>query len=251
MRIDWTTFVLELLNFLVLLWLLKHFFYKPVLAVLDARKKNIEDQVARAAAAKRDADTLKQQYEDRLNSWQQERQQMHDTLTRELAQERNSQLDALKQSLADERSKEQARITALNAQRESQLMRQAIGEAYAAAALMLRRLASPALTERIAGIVVEDLAAQSPAQRATLREAAAGDDGKMEIATAHDLSAASLRTLVEALQEASGQVLQAEVVERPDLIAGVRISLGQCLLQANLSEELAFFRENRLGGKNA
>ena len=38
MQFDWTTFVLEVLNFLVLLWILKRFLYQPVLDVLDARQ---------------------------------------------------------------------------------------------------------------------------------------------------------------------------------------------------------------------
>jgi F-type H+-transporting ATPase subunit b len=33
-ELNWTTFVLEILNFLVLVWLLKHFFYQPVKGVI-------------------------------------------------------------------------------------------------------------------------------------------------------------------------------------------------------------------------
>ena len=52
MEFDWTTFALEALNFLVLVWLLKRFFYRPVLAVIEARRaetaKTIADAEARA-----------------------------------------------------------------------------------------------------------------------------------------------------------------------------------------------------------
>ena len=40
MEINWTTFVLEIVNFLILVWLLKHFFYRPVLAVVARRSNN-------------------------------------------------------------------------------------------------------------------------------------------------------------------------------------------------------------------
>ena len=48
MQIDWTTFALEILNFLVLVWILKHFFYQPVLAVLDKRRASVEKETADA-----------------------------------------------------------------------------------------------------------------------------------------------------------------------------------------------------------
>lgn len=38
MQIDWTTFVLEIVNFLALVWLLKRFLYTPVLDVLARRR---------------------------------------------------------------------------------------------------------------------------------------------------------------------------------------------------------------------
>ena len=37
MQIDWTTLVLEIINFLVLVWILKRFLYKPVMEAIAAR----------------------------------------------------------------------------------------------------------------------------------------------------------------------------------------------------------------------
>ena len=41
MAIDWTTFALEVVNFLVLVWLLKRFLYQPVLEVLVQRRAGV------------------------------------------------------------------------------------------------------------------------------------------------------------------------------------------------------------------
>ena len=38
MELDWTTFVLEVINFLVLVWILRRYLYRPVLNTLAARK---------------------------------------------------------------------------------------------------------------------------------------------------------------------------------------------------------------------
>ena len=37
MQLNWSTFVLEIINFLILVWVLKRFLYKPVLAAIAQR----------------------------------------------------------------------------------------------------------------------------------------------------------------------------------------------------------------------
>lgn len=51
------------INLLVLLALMKKFLYKPVLNVIEKRQELIEEQFAKAASAKAEAEALKSQYE--------------------------------------------------------------------------------------------------------------------------------------------------------------------------------------------
>ena len=41
MLIDWFTVGAQGINFVILVWLLKHFLYKPILGAIDAREKHI------------------------------------------------------------------------------------------------------------------------------------------------------------------------------------------------------------------
>ena len=50
MLIDWFTVCAQALNFLVLVWLLHRFLYKPVLAAIDARERKIAAQITDAKA---------------------------------------------------------------------------------------------------------------------------------------------------------------------------------------------------------
>ena len=51
MLIDWFTIVAEIINFLILLWLLKRFFYKPILNALDKREASMIGREQETAAA--------------------------------------------------------------------------------------------------------------------------------------------------------------------------------------------------------
>ena len=53
MLIDWFTVGAQALNFIILVWLLKRFLYKPILNAVDAREKRIAAELADADAKRR------------------------------------------------------------------------------------------------------------------------------------------------------------------------------------------------------
>ena len=48
MLIDWFTVGAQALNFIILVWLMKRFLYKPILDAIDAREKQIAAELADA-----------------------------------------------------------------------------------------------------------------------------------------------------------------------------------------------------------
>lgn len=67
-------FLWAIANFLVLLFILKKLLYKPMLQMLDERKKGIEDAINNAETAKIEAEKLRKDYETRLAEARQEAQ---------------------------------------------------------------------------------------------------------------------------------------------------------------------------------
>jgi len=244
MQLDWTTFILEILNFLVLVWILQRFLYRPVLALLDARQQRINQQTERAAQLHAEAEALQSQYQARLADWQQQQEAARRALDEELAQLRSSELAALQKTLADEEAKFRVRNQAATATREAALIREAAGKAYAQTAAMLQRLASPQLTQRIVDIFLEDLQQLPETEQAALRKAGAMliAASAVEIASAHPLDDAEQARLTQGISAAAGQALTFKFATDPALIAGVRAVVGECQLHANLADELAFFR---------
>lgn len=244
MQFDWTTFALEIINFLVLLWILKRLLYKPVLGMLDARQQRISNQVLQAEEMHQEAEKLKVQYEGRITDWQTEQENMRLNLAQELARERIKQLAELKQSLADESVKERAREKALLALQEEQLTTQAKDQAYAATTAMLKRLATQEMTASIARVFEQDLFNLPEKERQLLSDSIVKytNDGHLEIASAHPLDAFTQKRITSALSKVIPQAQSFSFIEKPELIAGLRISIGAHLLQVNLEDELAFFK---------
>jgi len=67
-------FAWQVANFLVLLFLLGKFAYKPILNMLDERTKSIEDAINNAETAKNEAEQMRKEYEARLAEAKQDAQ---------------------------------------------------------------------------------------------------------------------------------------------------------------------------------
>lgn len=244
MELDWTTFLLEIGNFLVLLWLLQRFLYRPILAVLDARKCQIQQQTEQIETMRGQAEALHQQYRQQLDDWAAEQSNRHRQLEQDLEQARVTTWNQFNQTLADAAAKRQAREEVANTIREATQLREAQILAYQQITHMLERLAAPNLTLAIVEMFLSDLANLNSKQQTTLRHAAAGlpPPFAIEIKTAHGLSPSIQTSLSTALNQATGQTLSPTFNVDASLLAGIRVLLGECQLHANLADELGFFR---------
>ncbi|MCA1796368.1 MAG: hypothetical protein LC645_02300 [Geobacteraceae bacterium] len=65
MLIDNFTVIAQLINFLILVWLLKRFLYQPVLRAVDAREARLQEQQQQAQEEQNQAQELKHELEQK------------------------------------------------------------------------------------------------------------------------------------------------------------------------------------------
>lgn len=73
---DVTRFFWAVVNFLILLVILNKFAYKPIIKMLDDRKKSIEDSLTQAESAKDEAIRLQKEYQAQLMESKKEAQEI-------------------------------------------------------------------------------------------------------------------------------------------------------------------------------
>ncbi len=105
MNFDWSTFILEALNFLVLVWLLQHFLYRPVLAVVEQRRREGEKITASAQALREQAQALKSEYETRMAHADEDRERAVAELAQAIAAERTQRMAVLADEVTTERQR--------------------------------------------------------------------------------------------------------------------------------------------------
>ena len=241
MQFDLTTFALEVLNFLVLVWLLKRFFYQPVLAVIEARRAAGAAILDEAQASQRAADAMKAQCEAQLLQADQKRAAATAALEGELAAERARRLAALESELTLERKRHAALAAQQAEQRAGALEREALALAARFSARLLDRVAGPELEARLADLALADLPLLAPERLEALRAALLLPGVNVRVVSAHALDAARRVAFSDALGRLAGRPPDIAFSEDPALKAGVSIMAGAWVLMANLRDELGFF----------
>jgi F-type H+-transporting ATPase subunit b len=243
-ELDWTTFLLELINFLVLIWILNRFLYQPVMKIIAQRKTAIQKTQADAEQMRSDAETLRGQYENRLAEWEQEKDKARAKLRDEISADRNRLLDELRKELDQERKKaaavEQRRLKDFTQQTEAA----AIAQGATFASRLLSRLGGVELERRIIDLVMEDLPRLPQDKIQAIQSVPATTGPAMRITTGYPLDTTQRKILGDACQTLMGREVPCEFLEDRNLIAGLRISFGSWVLRANVQDEMSFFAES-------
>jgi F-type H+-transporting ATPase subunit b len=237
MEFDLTTFALEVLNFLVLVWLLKRFFYRPVLAVIEKRQAETAKTIADAEAIRREAEGLKSECLVRMAGVDQERAAARAVLDEEIAAERVRRLTAVEAEVNADRQRRQMLEARERDEREAALERAAVTIAARFASRFLDRVAGPELEAKLVELALSELDTLAPEKLDALRDISVS----IKVVSAYPLDETQRAAFTHALGHLAGRTLAPEFSVDAMLKAGVCIMIGSWVLMANLRDELSFF----------
>ena len=240
MELSWSTFILEIINFLVLVWILKRFLYRPVLDALENRRQKIQQSLSESSERHEQALALEQQYQGRLDEWEREKQQAREALQVEIRDERASRLQQLQAELEGEREKARVIEQRRQAEINTQYQQRAHQQAARFAGKLLSALAGPELESRLFDMLVNQLKALSDDDIGNLRNACRESTEPLTVTSAYALSKDQKQQLQQALSELGLHRVEITWNQDPHLIAGVRIVLGAWVMRFNLHDCLLY-----------
>ena len=243
MELDWTTFLLEIANFLILVWIMNRLLYRPVMNAIAARREGLARTVAEAERLREDANDLEARYRSRLTEWGREKEGLRKEMLVELSAERTRLEAALQVSLEQERDKARAIGDQDLRDRLREMEQLALGQGSRFVTRLLEEVATPELEERLLELFLSSFATL-PAERLRAIADALGEPGvPVRAATAYPCPEERRTELRQRLSEICGYQGTMEFIEEPALIAGVQLRAGPWILDASLRGELGFFTE--------
>jgi F-type H+-transporting ATPase subunit b len=168
MLIDGFTVGAQAVNFLILVWLMKRFLYRPVLAAIDGRERRIAGELQQAADAKAQAEKEREDLRTQTEALQGQREQLLRAAAADANAQRKHLLESARQESQDLRSKSIAALTAEQAELKLDVVSRTRQEAFALSRKTLADLADAHLEDQMLAVFVRQVAGLNDAQKAQI-----------------------------------------------------------------------------------
>lgn len=235
MLIDWFTVCAQAINFLILVWLLQRYLYKPVLAAIDAREKKVAATIADAAGQVTKTQAASEELRKRTQAFDQAREDLMLKATEEAAAQRQRLIESARQDSQLLRGKLTQSLAAERAELGRQLSLRTQAEVFALTRKALVELAGASLEDRMIEVLVERLRTL-PAEQ---RPAPAAAERTVLVRSAHDPSPAGRTILEAAIRECIDKNIVIRFETAAELVCGLELSLGGVKLAWSVSDYLS------------
>ena len=239
MLINWFTVCAQAINFLILVWLLKRFLYKPILHAIDERERGIAAQLAAAEAHKALAQKERDQFQHKNQVFNQERAALLKQATDLASVERQRLLGEARNDADALRAKRQAALRTEQVNLNQEIVGWTQKEVFAITRKVLADLASTSLEERMGDVFVRRLSALTGAARAELTDAFNTSNHQVSVRSAFDLPSAQKIAIECAVNETFGPDARVQFEMAPVLIGGIELSVNGRKIAWSIADYLA------------
>lgn len=189
MQIDWWTLALQAINFLILVWLLHRFLYRPVREIVAKRKQLAEQAFAEADAAKQKAVESERRYKEDRTALREERDRLLAQTRRDMEAERQKLLDEAQQEANAIIGKAQADIAEDHRAASNKIRDEAGRLAVEIAAQLLAQTDGQSINQVALQYLDKAITDMAPAAQEKLQQDLSTDGARLHIVTASQLTA--------------------------------------------------------------
>lgn len=238
MLIDWFTVAAQVLNFVVLVWLMKRFLYQPILRAIAAREQLIAAQLADAAGQKAEAQRERVEFEAKNQAFEAQRATLLSEAVAQVQVERLRLLDSARQA-AEAMSVKRQEALRNDVDNLNQALAQRVqAEVFAIARKALADLADSSLEERLVAVFIEQLQGLEASAQQRLAEAIELGTEPVLLRSAFELPAAQRRLLQEALNNCFAGEIALRFECKTELLGGIELSCNGQRLAWSISDYL-------------
>ena len=232
MLIDWYTTGAQILNFLTLVLLLRHFLYRRIIGAMDRRESALEEKAREVENERERARTEADGYKEKIQTFEEEYQHRLKDAEKDIAdfrarriREARAELSSLREQWSESLGRQQADFISQLKKRSAEEMCTMVGRA-------LDDLADSRLEQQMIGVFITGLRAD--AERRTELETALGDShGPITVTSSFPLPADQQRELIRELQSIVPGPREILFEENPQQSCGITLQGNSHLVEWN------------------
>ncbi|MCB0665528.1 MAG: hypothetical protein KDC80_06885 [Saprospiraceae bacterium] len=224
--IDWFTVIAQLINFLILVYLLKRFLYQPILNAIDHREQTIEKQLKDAADLKSEAESQRTEYENKQKDLEAKKDELWTEIEKKAGDHRQALLKKAKEEYSDLRQQLLASLENEKEELGRKLKIKVKEHTLQIAAKVLEDLAGEELEDQMLTVFIQKINALPEKEIQELRNKMEKEKN-LVITTAFDLKPTQKRELANVLSTRLGQSSELEfAIEKDVSFIGIKMVIS-------------------------
>lgn len=245
MHIDWFTFTAQIVNFLILVFLLHRFLYKPILKAMDARERKIASQLEEAERMRQEAQAeaenlhkLKKELADKQEELISQAKAEADAKRKEFLEKALSEVETLQARWREGLAREMEAFL-------QDVRKRVCREVFGISRRALEDLAKADVEQRIIEVFLERIKGMDEEMRKGILEATQKASAKILVQSAFEVSPEARRKITESLKSQiaiDGNNVQYETL--PDMIFGIELQVQSRKIAWSLEGYLESLEEN-------
>jgi F-type H+-transporting ATPase subunit b len=243
MLIDWFTVGAQVINFIVLVWLLKRFLYKPVLNAIDAREKRVAAELANADRQMTEIKKSRDELQAKGKTFDEERSALLAKAILDAKMEAERLLGNARQAADALTLQRNAALHGESAKLADELSRLAAAESINIARAALKDLAGADLEARICEVFVRRLRGIDSPTKETLGILLKSPAGKPVVTSSFELSAGDKLAIQTALNGTFSADIHLRFQASSNAIGGIELSAGGERLSWTINDYLKTLQE--------
>ncbi len=235
----WFTIAAQAVNFLILVWLLKRFLYKPILHAIDEREKGIAAQLAGAEAKKAEAQKERDDFQHKNEVFDKERKALFVKATDEAKAERQRLLDEARKDADALRAKRQEALRIEQRNLNQDIIRWTQKQVFAITRKTLADLATASVEEQMSEVFVRRVRALTGADKDQLATAFKTSNHTVSVHSVFDLPPAQRGAIESAIKETFAPDAHVQFETAPELVSGIELSTNGQKVAWSIADYLA------------
>ena len=244
MLINWFTVAAQIINFLILVVLLKRFLYGPIIEAMSAREGRIAAQLAEAQQKRQEAEQEEDSLHRKVQEIEGRRQEMLTEVEHQAEAHKKELFAQARQEVQQIRQKWAAALTREKETFLQNLKQRLAQEVLAISRRALQEMANLELEHRLIEVFLDHLRQLAPEEETTIRESVQETGGELLITTAFELSEKIRQQVAAQVQEQFCPGLALRFATSGELLAGIELHTSSRKLAWSLGSFLDSLTED-------
>jgi F-type H+-transporting ATPase subunit b len=244
MAINWFTVIAQIFNFLILVWLLKRFLYKPILNAIAERENQITAKIKDAETKNTEAKKECDEFHKKNSDFDQQRNELWNKAIDEiktkkqlLLEEAFNESEALREKLRKTLKDEQNNLSIT-------IIRKIQDEVFSISRKALKELANDSLEQRMVNAFIHRLKNLNDEEKKQLFVAFSASKNPVTVRSTFELIQSQQEDIKKSINELLGNAIRFTFSTNQEMISGIELNANGYKLAWSISEYLYSAEKN-------